>query len=116
MSRPFSYQANSHLVYDRNRVAQLFDALALPAPLLHKNIEDLSGGEKQRITVISALLLHRDIVLLDEPASALDADSAARVGDQLRQREELTVLAACHHPGDMSLGGRVVDLKEAATS
>ena len=112
LKRPFLYQANRHLSFDHNHITALFEALALEPALLNKLIVDLSGGEKQRVTLIGALLLKRDILLLDEPVSALDPDAASRVATQLLQRKDLTVLAVCHQPGDLGLGGRVIHLKE----
>jgi len=110
LKRPFMYQANRRIGFDTELVSTLFDDFALPRSLLSKNIEDLSGGEKQRVTIIGSLLLRRDILLLDEPVSALDADSAALVAARLRRAENVTVLAACHHPGDLDIGARVAGL------
>ena len=47
------------------------DKVSLDEPL-DKNIENLSGGEQQRVSIARLMLLDSDIFLLDEPSSALD--------------------------------------------
>ena len=70
---------------------------------------DLSGGEKQRVAIVSAILLERPIMLLDEASSALDRVSRAAVAEWFRSRRELTVLSVAHDPDRFDLGGRVLE-------
>jgi ABC-type iron transport system FetAB ATPase subunit len=57
----------------------------LPQPLLDKQITRLSGGEKQRIALVIAILLDRPIVLLDEASSALDTKNKQAVAEYFKQ-------------------------------
>jgi ABC-type Fe3+/spermidine/putrescine transport system ATPase subunit len=60
----------------------------------------LSGGEKQRIALGRALSVDPEIMLLDEPLSALDVATRARIGDELRgihDRTGITTLHICHN-------------------
>jgi len=68
----------------------------LPQTVLQKNIEELSGGEKQRVAIINALLLRRTIFLLDEITSALDKSLKSKVMDYFLQNPYFTVLSISH--------------------
>lgn len=48
-----------------------------------KKVEDLSGGEKQRIAIIRALANDPEIILADEPTGSLDSDNAVKVTEML---------------------------------
>jgi putative ABC transport system ATP-binding protein len=63
---------------DEERLAELLDRLGL-AGFQERAADRLSGGEAQRVAIARTLLNDPDIVLLDEPASSLDAEAADRV-------------------------------------
>jgi putative ABC transport system ATP-binding protein len=88
--------------------------VGLAPELLDRDGATLSGGEKQRVTLARALLADPEVLLLDEPASALDPPNAARVADTvstLRQARGLTVVVVTHQPELVRrLGGRLLYL------
>ena len=63
---------------DPDRMAELLDRLGL-AGFQNRDAGSLSGGEAQRVAIARTLFNDPDIVLLDEPASSLDAAAAERV-------------------------------------
>lgn len=68
-------------------------------PFRKRPLRSLSGGERQRVAIAAALALRPQILVLDEPTSQLDAQSAADVLDslvQLQKRLGLTILLAEH--------------------
>ncbi|HPA79229.1 MAG TPA: phosphate ABC transporter ATP-binding protein PstB [Thermoanaerobaculales bacterium] len=69
---------------------------------------DLSGGQQQRLCIARALANEPEILLLDEPASALDPISTAKIEETLLQlRSRYTIVIVTHN---MQQAARVADL------
>jgi len=62
----------------RKRVEEVLDQLDI-APLRHRRISTLSGGEKQRVAIGAVLTLQPRVLVLDEPTSQLDPQAAEEV-------------------------------------
>ncbi len=80
------------------RVRATIERLDL-GPLIHRPLEQLSGGEQQRVAVAAALVRAPRVLVLDEPTSQLDADGARSVLDWLRdlwREDRLTTLISEH--------------------
>jgi len=68
--------------------------------LLDRNVENLSGGEKQRIAVARALIINPKILLLDEPLAALDQNTQNEIKGYLKmahKERNLTVVHVTHN-------------------
>jgi ABC-type iron transport system FetAB ATPase subunit len=109
---PFFFRANAGLRDSLDRLPEIMERFNLPQPLLEKQITRLSGGEKQRIALVIAILLDRPIVLLDEASSALDTKNKQAVTEYLRQADSTTVLSVAHDTEWLEFATRVVDMKE----
>jgi phosphate transport system ATP-binding protein len=69
---------------------------------------DLSGGQQQRLCIARALANEPDILLLDEPASALDPISTAKVEETLRQlKERYSIVIVTHN---LQQAARIADV------
>lgn len=91
----FSYRANKEKL-DHEKLRAFIRELELEDDILEKNFQELSGGEKQRIGILIALLLNRSIYLLDEVTSALDAKLKKKIADYFLAREDWTLLIVSH--------------------
>jgi len=107
LARPFDYHANRDLRHNLDRVPDLLRQLRLPQEIAEQQMESLSGGEKQRIALIAALLLDRPLLLLDEISASLDRDSAEAVFTTLAGLQEQTVLAVGHHADALPKADRI---------
>jgi len=93
--QPFDYKANAHLQLQMERIYSYFEQFNLSRKLLDKQTTDLSGGEKQRVSIIITLLLDRDLLLLDEPTSALDKASK-QILRTILSGLDTTMVFVCH--------------------
>jgi len=74
---------------------------------LHKSAFELSGGQQQRLCIARALAISPSIVLMDEPASALDPISTAKIEELIHElKKDYTIVIVTHN---MQQAGRVSD-------
>ncbi|GAB3617237.1 hypothetical protein GCM10027416_17940 [Okibacterium endophyticum] len=75
------------------RVEELFDLVQLPHDSGGRLPREFSGGQRQRIAIARALALDPKLIVCDEPVSALDLSTQARVLDLFKDIQERTGVA-----------------------
>jgi len=91
-----------------DKAKDLLESLGLGA-LMHRTPSELSGGQRQRAALARTLMEEREIVLLDEPFSALDAGTRAQMQELSSQwLADRTVLHVTHDPAEAARLGEQI--------
>lgn len=100
---------------DEKIVREYIEFLGL-TPHLNKKVHELSGGQKQRVSIARTLVMQPDILLMDEPLSALDGVIKETIKDRIQSisREyNLTTIIVTHDPEEaLTLSDQVVILND----
>ncbi|MCM3712911.1 ABC transporter ATP-binding protein [Halalkalibacter oceani] len=113
-----------NLNWSKARLLDLLEAVHLTEDFLAKPVEELSGGEQQRVSLARTLANEPEVLLLDEVTSALDLRNAAVVEELIKhlQKQGKTILMVTHdleqaeRLGDLTFfidNGRLVEQKES---
>lgn len=92
---PFSIR---NIPFNEARVKELFLLFNISTTLLNADVQNLSGGEKQRIALVRTLLFLPEVLLLDEVTSSLDVENTRMVEDAISSlnKDGITVLWITH--------------------
>ncbi|MBN1280515.1 MAG: phosphate ABC transporter ATP-binding protein [Candidatus Thermoplasmatota archaeon] len=83
------------LVEKSLRAAALWDEVS---DRLHESAMSLSGGQQQRLCIARALAIEPEVILMDEPCSALDPIATAKIEDLIQElKKDYTVIIVTHN-------------------
>lgn len=103
-----------HGITDRKRLEEIVEDCLIKADLwkevrdrLHNSALGLSGGQQQRLCIARTLAIDPEVILMDEPASALDPRSTAKIEDLVAElKRQYTIIIVTHN---MQQAARVSD-------
>ncbi len=109
-----AYGPRLHGLADRRELEEMVESSLKKAALweevkdrLDKSALELSGGQQQRLCIARALAVNPEIILMDEPASALDPISTAKIEELIQDlKKEFTIVIVTHN---MQQAARVSD-------
>ncbi len=109
-----TFAVKRHGEKDKHKLDEIVETTLKQAALwdqvkdsLHKSALALSGGQQQRLCIARAIAMKPDILLLDEPASALDPISTGTVEETLiNLKKDYTIIIVTHN---MQQAGRISD-------
>jgi phosphate transport system ATP-binding protein len=110
-----AYGPRTHGVRSRGQLSEIVEKSLKRAALwdevknrLNVSAMDLSGGQQQRLCIARALAIEPEILLMDEPASALDPKATAKIEDLIDElSSDYTIVIVTHN---MQQAARVSDL------
>ncbi|MGB9696035.1 MAG: phosphate ABC transporter ATP-binding protein PstB [Ignavibacteria bacterium] len=109
-----AYGPRIHGIKDKKKLSEIVETYLNKAALwdevkdrLNENAFSLSGGQQQRLCIARALAINPEILLMDEPASALDPKSTLKIEELVNElKKEYTIIIVTHN---MQQAGRVSD-------
>lgn len=99
--------------FDESRAIEGLKLVQLPSTYLDKPIQDLSGGEKQRVALIRNLMYPPKVLLMDEVTSSLDKENREIVVSfirRLNEEENVTVLWVTHNQDEIDASSEIITI------
>ncbi len=95
----------------RERIIELFREVLLPRPekIFDSYPHEISGGQKQRVMIAMALINHPDIIIADEPTTALDVTVQKTILELLKQLQEKYGISIIFITHDLGVIAQIAD-------
>ena len=101
---------------DKNEINELFEYFNLENRM-NSFPNDLSGGEKQRVAVMRAIINNPSVIIADEPTGNLDQDNAQKITSlfqKLNTEKNLTIIIATHDESVFNIGHKKYHLVDGS--
>lgn len=110
---PFSFRNNKDRKITEEQWLDCFGRLGLEGGIMKKRLNEISGGQRQRMMLAIASMLDKDIIILDEPTSALDAASVNLVTEYIKELSTRgkSVISVTHDNVFAAACDKVIEIK-----
>ncbi len=88
LSEPLVIHAKMPKAERQDRVGRMLESVGLHAGYAARYPHEFSGGQRQRIAIARAMMLHPELIVLDEPVSALDVSTQSQIMNLLRKIQD----------------------------
>jgi len=104
-------QVHKEMAYSqaKKKMINYLNLVGLPEDIIRKYPHELSGGMKQRVVIATALFLEPDIVICDEPTTALDVVVQAQIVNLLKELKKKLGLSVIFITHDLATEAEVAD-------
>jgi len=109
VTEPLLVQGKGDASWRREQAKRLLDRVGLPAGAADRFPVEFSGGQRQRIGVARAIALEPELLILDEPVSALDVSVQSQVLNLLLELQEETGMAYLFIAHDLAVVKHISD-------
>ncbi len=98
---------------DKNKIECILNEMEL-APLRHRLVNELSGGQAQRVKVARALISDPSLIVLDEPDAGMDEHSHERLMETIGylHKKGIGLLFVSHHPEDLKEADKICFIED----
>ena len=107
------YMINEHAEFKENK--RFFDSLGIKAPGQEETVENLSGGNQQKVVIGKALMTEPSVILLDEPTRGVDIGAKVDIYEiinRLTAEGKAVILVSSELPELMGMSDRIIILSE----
>lgn len=110
---PFLFRNNRDRKITDEQWLDCFGRLGLEGGIMKKRLNEISGGQRQRMMLAIASMLDKDIIILDEPTSALDAASVNLVTEYIKELSTRgkSVISVTHDNVFAAACDKVIEIK-----
>ena len=109
LAEPFIIHRQGNPAQRNQQVLSLLDRVGLPADAVHKYPHECSGGQRQRIGIARAVAVHPQLIICDEPVSALDVSIQSQILNLLLELQQEMGMAYLFIAHDLAVVKHVSD-------